>query len=54
MQAAMILPADPQELPLDPEDSVEDSVEDSSDDRLEDAALKQLPLEPLSESDFNL
>lgn len=50
MQAAMILPADPQELPLDPEDS----IEDSSDDRLEEAALKQLPLEPLSESDFNL
>lgn len=50
----MILPADPQELPLDPEDSIEDSIEDSSDDRLEEAALKQLPLEPLSESDFNL
>lgn len=50
MQAAMILPPDPQELPLDPEDS----FDDSSDDRLEEAALKQLPLEPLSESDFNL
>lgn len=50
MQAAMILPSDPKELPLDPEDS----IDDSSDARLEDAALKQLPLEPLSESDFTL